>query len=104
MRSTGSCSAISLRKRSRPSATIFFMRLPRLRRRRGFAPLDRATRIEVALDVELEDVHEVLRVGDDTERLMRAAVLQLADHELGRVDTDRCQLAKAAVGLGHEGG
>jgi hypothetical protein len=34
-------------------------------------------------------VQEVLRVGDDAEGLVRAAVLELADDELRRVDGDR---------------
>src|SRR5437764_1294680 len=39
--------------------------------------------IELALGVEPQDVHEVLRVRDDAERLVRAAVLELAHDELG---------------------
>ena len=62
-------------------------------RRRG------AARLELALDVEPQDVHEILSVGDDAERLMRSAVFQLAHDELRRVDADRRQLAHRAVGL-----
>ena len=41
-----------------------------------------------------QDVHEVLRVRHHAERLVRAAVLELAHDELRRVDADRRQLAQ----------
>src|SRR5688500_991434 len=57
---------------------------------------------ELALHVDPENVHEILRARHYAERLVSAAILELAHYELRRVDADRRQLAKSPVGLGDE--
>jgi hypothetical protein len=49
-------------------------------------------------ELELQQPHEILCVGHDAERLVRASVLQLGDQELRLIDADRRDLTDRPSG------
>src|SRR5690348_1972575 len=89
-RSAGMTPVIARRKRSRVSVIIVIDAesrsadahrcTPRAAAHPRFCVLN-AARVELTLHVQPQDVHEILRVGDDAECLMRAAILELAHDE-----------------------